>query len=390
MRKHLAILLISSILLSLLSACSSILIDETLSVSPHDEPIPTATSSLIEAGSYEELLDDMVGFVLSGDELGVIRVNSYDGDIDADVNKACTEIQDKIPIGAYAVADMFGTVTQIVSYYEVAVNITYNQNIAVDDLSSIITISTIRYLKSDLQSHLSNYATSMTVQTNNIGITAESALNLVTDIYYDNPLELVMAPVASVEFYPELGAGGLSRIMEFTFGYLYKPSTLRVMEQSLVAAAQAIAESVTGNSDGAILLSLATKLMETTVLDEQTAISGDLTNQNVAATAYGALVTGSAISEGYAMAYKALCDELDIECYVVLGEYNDTPRTWNIIALDGAYYHVDIGLSDQIGLETSFLKSDDAMLESGYVWNRAVYKICNGPLTYYDVVSNAA
>ncbi len=372
-----AALMLLALTLIGLPGCASILDGETLSVTAHEDPPVTEPDNVIEASNYGELKAEILNIIWDYEPYGLIHVYSYDGDLQADVSFVCREIMNNDPIGAYAVADLTGTVTQIVSYYEVEVQVLY-KSVTKEKLDSIIAISTLRYLKSDLRETLVDYAPSMTVLLKNVMLTADEALGYVSEIYYENPLDIVMMPVTTVEFYPNHGK---ERIVEFVFGYRYEDSTLKAMENSLKNTVSNIAESVTGNSDGAILLSLARRLTEIADYDEETAASGEYSNQNTAATAYGALITGSAIGEGYAMAYKALCDSLGLECYVVLGTYNGNPHAWNIVAIDDHYYHVDVAMCDVKGMSAAFLKKDSEMKKK-YVWDTEKYEVCNGPLTY--------
>ena len=68
-------------------------------------------------------------------------------------------------------------------------------------------------------------------------------------------------------------------------------------------------------------------------------------------TAYGALVNGKAVCEGYSRLYKAVLDALDVECELVSGYYIDgeafEPHMWNYVqAEDGKWYGVDVTLND--------------------------------------------
>jgi hypothetical protein len=375
-RRIAAVVMCVSVLIGL-CGCNSILNGETQSVTAHQEPAVTSTDSIIEANTFDELKSDFLNFVRSHDETGLIRVYSYSGDVQKDVDLACTQIMQDDPIAAYAVSKMTGNATKIVSYYEVELHISY-KNVTKEQLDSIIPVATTRYLKSDLQDTLSAYMPSMTILTKNIILTSDDALAYVEQIYYENPMDIVMLPVTTVDFYPD---HGIDHIIKFTFGYRYEPSTLKVMEKNLKNTVQNIAESVSGgNNDGAILLSVCQHLMATVEYDSSTAANG-YSNQNVSATAYGALVTGSAVGEGYAMAYKAICDELGIESYVVLGKHNGKPHAWNIVAIEGHYYHIDVSMCDLNGISTAFLLDDAAMIKN-YTWDTTKYKACNGPLSY--------
>lgn len=73
-------------------------------------------------------------------------------------------------------------------------------------------------------------------------------------------------------------------------------------------------------------------------------------DQGVAAnSAYGALVNGQAACSGYARAFKALCDSMDVSCYYVHANATamNPAHQWNIVQFsDSAYYHVDVQAND--------------------------------------------
>lgn len=67
----------------------------------------------------------------------------------------------------------------------------------------------------------------------------------------------------------------------------------------------------------------------------------------------GALINRECVCEGYARAYKFLCDKAKIPCIVVSGTavgMNGTPEghAWNMIGLDTGYYHVDVTFDQYI------------------------------------------
>ena len=66
-------------------------------------------------------------------------------------------------------------------------------------------------------------------------------------------------------------------------------------------------------------------------------------------SAYGALIEGKTVCSGYAMAYKALCDYLDLECYVIVGEQGGEGHAWNMVKIDGEKYYVDCSFADTGG-----------------------------------------
>jgi hypothetical protein len=62
-------------------------------------------------------------------------------------------------------------------------------------------------------------------------------------------------------------------------------------------------------------------------------------------TAYGALVNGKAVCEGFARAFKLLMDNVGIDCQIVLGYYKNgesyEPHSWNKVNYNGKWYLVD-------------------------------------------------
>ena len=62
-------------------------------------------------------------------------------------------------------------------------------------------------------------------------------------------------------------------------------------------------------------------------------------------TAYGALVKGDAVCEGYTRAMQLLLYEFGINSTTVTG-YAGQPHMWNLVELDGKWYHLDVTWND--------------------------------------------
>ena len=65
-------------------------------------------------------------------------------------------------------------------------------------------------------------------------------------------------------------------------------------------------------------------------------------------TAYGALVDGKAVCEGYACAYFLLCREANLWCAYRDGIPEGTGHAWNMIMLDSGIYNVDVTWCDVV------------------------------------------
>lgn len=70
------------------------------------------------------------------------------------------------------------------------------------------------------------------------------------------------------------------------------------------------------------------------------------------ASAYGCLINGRAVCEGYAKAMMLLCSEAGIQCTLVIGEIERGNTTighmWDLINIDGAWTHVDVTWDDVV------------------------------------------
>ncbi|MCM1088030.1 MAG: hypothetical protein NC419_07720 [Muribaculaceae bacterium] len=75
-------------------------------------------------------------------------------------------------------------------------------------------------------------------------------------------------------------------------------------------------------------------------------------------SAYSALVNGRTVCAGYARAFQYMLQQLGIPCYYCTG-YAGESHAWNIVALEGGYYNVDVTWDDTgAGTYTYFNRTD--------------------------------
>ena len=67
----------------------------------------------------------------------------------------------------------------------------------------------------------------------------------------------------------------------------------------------------------------------------------DGSEQHVGQTAYDALVSGQSVCGGYARAFQYLAQRVGLECIYATGSSRGSAHAWNVVGLDGDYYHVD-------------------------------------------------
>lgn len=66
----------------------------------------------------------------------------------------------------------------------------------------------------------------------------------------------------------------------------------------------------------------------------------------LSSTAYGALVLGQAYCDGYAYAAKQLLNKAYIDSLVVYGEADGAEHVWNMVEIEGQFYHLDVMWND--------------------------------------------
>ncbi|MDF2935579.1 MAG: hypothetical protein K0Q90_952 [Paenibacillaceae bacterium] len=97
-------------------------------------------------------------------------------------------------------------------------------------------------------------------------------------------------------------------------------------------------------------------------------------------TAYGVFKYGIAVCEGYATATQLLLDKAGIENQYVAGSIDkgETKQghAWNLVKIDGSYYHLDTTWNDGINIYNFLLVSDEHMKTWGKrEWNAANYPV---------------
>lgn len=391
--------------MTLLTSCASILETERLTVTPHEElEITEPNPEAPEATTRAELRGVIYQAMLRGQTRGIVNVFEYDGDLDADLPQIREELLLTDAVASYALLDLELDVTTIVSYSEVSVELTYRRTR--EQIAAITNASTVRYLRSEMLDLMTSYRSDAAIRTTLPDITQDAVQQYLTEIYYENPLQIVMLPITTVTIYPEQPVAGAERLLELTFDYSQPTSVLQRFGEWLRSATGDVAAAAGGSNDAEILLSLARGLADLAAYDEAASELSEYPTQSLSATAYGALLGGSAIGEGYAMAFKALCDELSLPCQVVRGtrtaplpepaegetegeaptETHSLPHAWNIVTYDGNSYHIDPARCDTEGFEFGFFKSD-AEMELEYGWDRDRFPTCDGPESYNTIAN---
>jgi hypothetical protein len=86
-------------------------------------------------------------------------------------------------------------------------------------------------------------------------------------------------------------------------------------------------------------------------------------------SAYGILINGLGVCQSYAEAFKLLADEAGIQSVVMTGTLDGTPHAWNMVKIDGKWYHVDTTNND-IGIPYAVYNTSDKFMVSNYTFSK--------------------
>lgn len=84
-------------------------------------------------------------------------------------------------------------------------------------------------------------------------------------------------------------------------------------------------------------------------------------------SAYGALVNGSAVCEGYSYAMNLLLGKVGISSYYINGHGESTLHMWNIVNIDGNWYHLDATWNDSSGSYYNYFNLSDEQIEQDHI-----------------------
>ncbi len=98
---------------------------------------------------------------------------------------------------------------------------------------------------------------------------------------------------------------------------------------------------------------------------------------------HGVLSYKSAVCVGFATTFRLFMQMLDIECKVVHNSYH----SWNLVKLDGDWYHIDIYSDVESGNYANF-NMTDGMCAASHDWDTSFFPAATG-LTYCYAYQNA-
>lgn len=355
MRKMMCAVMAALMLLS--TGCSSMLNRDYSSVTVHSAtPTAEGDANTMRVQNYQELVNALIYLINQGEESGSIRYSGEEADFKKLMDKACLEVKQEDPLGAYAVDYIKYSVISIVGSYEADVQITYRRTR--EQVASIVDATGAAAIRSELSRALSSFDTEVVLRISYFEEDEAYIQQLVRQAYLSNPATALDFPDAQVAMYP---GSGQQRIVEVTLTYHQSLQTLESWRNSLSREAERICQPLT----------------ELTIKEKLDGITGTLQSMGAysaqgGSTAYDALLGGGGDSQGVALAFSLLCRQVGITCSVVDGQKNGQSHFWNVVQTASGYRHVDLSRTGSVTYNV-----DQTMTQQGYVWDTQQVPACN-------------
>lgn len=313
----------------------------------------------ISAADYASLYDALRQALEAGQPQVTISVALYDRDaVASDTTHAVTQLRQFNPIAAYAVQDIQWKLGSIGGEQVLVVQFSYSCDQA--QIRRIKTVENTEQAREAIVSALSNVDSGLVLRVRSFQDV--DFLQLVADFAFENPQLVMEMPEVSVSIYPEIGN---DRVVELKFSYMTSRDILRTMQLQVATVVDAAVDMVSLTQD---TRGKYTQMYALLVERLDYSLETSLT------PAYSLLLYGVGDSKAFATVYAAMCQQAGLECLTVVGTFNSEPRYWNIVQIDGVYYHVDLLRSKEEG---QFRDMTDEEME-GYVWYFPAYPSC-GP-----------
>ncbi len=105
------------------------------------------------------------------------------------------------------------------------------------------------------------------------------------------------------------------------------------------------------------------------------------------------IYNGSGVCEAYAYTFQMMCTFANINCEIITGKLNGQEHGWNIVQLDGEYYHIDVTSDDPVPdkdgqILYKFFNVTDKEISKTHTWNTEDFPKCVATKYNYFVYNN--
>ncbi|MDR1692088.1 MAG: hypothetical protein LBR72_01900 [Oscillospiraceae bacterium] len=372
--KALPLAALTALICLLFGGCFSFLWErEVYEQTPHlaQQAEEVFISEELQASNESELRETIINAIRNRLTEAEIDIVNYSGQMTREaVSILLSDISNSEPIADFTVRSLWGDLQRVVSSYILTINIRY----LTEEQPAIQTASGAMGLRTRITDALLAYQPRLTFEMRYYDTESYDPEEIVRAYYDENPAWSAEMPSLTISLYPS-DIEAPHRIADLNFAYQTPPGVLLKKKELTESRAEELLSHLPefpaedpgeepGRREAQLVRWIHDTLCETVVHDEDTYLREVNTGEKEAGdahTAYGALVGESAVSEGYAMAFKLLCGLLNVECRIVRGQIDGVGHTWNLVRIGEFWYHISAGLDDRgpTPVYAAFLLSDE-------------------------------
>ena len=355
--KRILILLLCVVLL--LSGCGWMR-GSYASVVPYDQEDDRSDKGISAISTYQELRSALIQMIENGEDSRTLSLVDYPvNQVESNLKQAIRNVLTSNPVAAYAVENMDYVIGSTGGVSAVAVTVQYNHNrsqlrelrqVNSMETAQTLIIGALERLEPDVVFQISDYRYMDIDQ-------------FIRDYALSYPDMIMEMPQVTENIYP---ATGLNRIVEIKFTYENSREALKNMQSYVRPRFSSSTMFVSGEEIPMIRYQrLYAFLMETSDYTLETSIT----------PTYSLLRHSVGDSRAFATVYAAMCRRANMECQVIFGTREGESWAWNMIQVDGVWYHLD--LVDCYLSGGYRLRYDEEM--TGYVWDYTAYPSAIAP-----------
>ncbi len=336
-----------------------------------EEPTEETEAELSVVSNYYEIMSQLRGFVNAGTRHGQFLVQDYDGELDQELRDAFSAITTTDSIGAYAIEDINYSRTNQGEAWLVTVDAVYRHS--PNEIASIPSVRGIDRAMGMIGDAMEHFRQALTLRIS--GYTEVDFSELIRSYCRAHPNTMIEMPEVTAEIYPD---SGYVRVVVLQFRYPSEGEDLQSMQSeaaSILISAEHFAQYAANETEK---LTLIYNYLTSRFLYREDPEDG---------TVYRLLCEGVGSSESMASVTAYLCQRIGLDCRIVAGTRARVPETdeeasqtqpyfWNVVCIDGQYWHLDFQQDALSGLDACQLRADADM--QGYDWDREQVPACPG------------
>ena len=362
MKKLIAICLLFSLFAGL-TACKPLVKDDYSVITPHIElPLSGKADSIKDTtpvvSNRTELRGAVLSFIRNWTEQGSILVRAYKGNVSEDLQETVLYATEEDPIGAYAVDYMDAEYN---GADRISLNIVFRRSAA--EVESIVTVSGNSGACTKIRQALDALDISLTLRIRNYQ--DMDFADYIRNYCLQHPNSVVALPEVSAEVYPKEGE---TRILELHFSYPASRDELRLMQTSVGTILSSASSYIRSGKDDLQKAQLLYRFLTSR-------FTYSPTDELPTTPAYSLLCQGKAHSLSFASVFYAECADANLDCLIVSGNRDGQAYYWNLLRIEGKYYHVDLMRSLEYGESELLLLYSQELIYQGYRWDESLYPV---------------